>query len=96
MFGLSASQWKEFVARCESEKATCFTCRLVLAAEILAGCHAVDFRKPLALGYGTTAAYDLVRVRVLPLDRDGPLRRTCMPCTSYCTRVRSAGIAGNA
>lgn len=43
---------------------------IVLAAEILAACQAMEFRKPLAPGEGTREAYDIVRRAVAPLQED--------------------------
>jgi histidine ammonia-lyase len=42
----------------------------VLAAEILAGCQAMEFHKPLRAGIGTERAYGLVRRHVAPLEED--------------------------
>ncbi len=42
----------------------------VLAAEILAACQAMEFRRPLQAGEGTRKAYALVREAVPPLEED--------------------------
>ncbi len=46
---------------------------IALAAEILAACQALEFRKPLQPGAGTGRAYALVREFVPPLERDRPV-----------------------
>jgi histidine ammonia-lyase len=43
---------------------------IVIAAEILAACQAMEFRKPLEPGEGTRRALALVREHVPPLDHD--------------------------
>jgi histidine ammonia-lyase len=43
---------------------------IVLAAEILAGCQAMEFHKPLRPGIGTERAYALVRRHIAPLEED--------------------------
>lgn len=43
---------------------------IVLAAEILAACQAMEFRKPLVPGEGTRKAYALARHYVSPLEQD--------------------------
>ncbi len=42
----------------------------VLAAEVLAACQALEFRRPLTPGEGTRQAYALVRDVIPPLERD--------------------------
>ncbi|MEO0004922.1 MAG: histidine ammonia-lyase [candidate division WOR-3 bacterium] len=46
----------------------------VVAIELLAGAQAVEFRKPLKLGKGTNAAYELIRKTVPKLEEDRPLQ----------------------
>lgn len=46
----------------------------VIAIELLAGAQAVEFRKPLALGKGTDAAYRVIRKHVAPLEEDRPMQ----------------------
>jgi histidine ammonia-lyase len=43
---------------------------IVLAAEILAACQGMEFRKPLEPGEGTRKAYALVRQAIEPLAND--------------------------
>ena len=45
----------------------------VIAIELMAGAQAVEFRKPLALGRGTAAAYDVIRRHVQKLEEDRPV-----------------------
>uniref|UniRef100_A0A7C4GHA9 Histidine ammonia-lyase n=1 Tax=candidate division WOR-3 bacterium TaxID=2052148 RepID=A0A7C4GHA9_UNCW3 len=46
----------------------------VVAIELMAGAQAVEFRKPLRLGKGTQAAYDVVRRHVAPMVEDRPVQ----------------------
>jgi len=46
----------------------------VVAIELMAGAQAVEFRRPLALGKGTQAAYDVVRAHVAPMTEDRPVQ----------------------
>ncbi|MEO0021651.1 MAG: histidine ammonia-lyase [candidate division WOR-3 bacterium] len=46
----------------------------VIAIELLSGAQAVEFRKPLKLGTGTQAAYELIRSTVPKLEEDRPLQ----------------------
>jgi histidine ammonia-lyase len=46
----------------------------VIAIELLSGAQAVEFRKPLKLGKGTTVAYELIRQTVPRLEEDRPLQ----------------------
>ncbi|MGQ9707567.1 MAG: histidine ammonia-lyase [bacterium] len=46
----------------------------VIAIELLAGAQAVEFKKPLKLGKGTAAAYELIRQTVPKLEADRPLQ----------------------
>jgi histidine ammonia-lyase len=45
----------------------------VLAIEMLAAAQALDFRKPLRPGAGTSAAYEVIRERVDFMEEDRPL-----------------------
>jgi len=45
----------------------------VVAIELMAGAQAVEFKKPLRLGRGTQAAYEVVRKYVAPMVEDRPL-----------------------
>jgi histidine ammonia-lyase len=45
----------------------------VLGIELMAGAQAADFRRPLKLGKGAQAAYDVIRKHVAPLEADRPL-----------------------
>jgi histidine ammonia-lyase len=42
----------------------------VLAIELLTAAQGVDFRKPLKLGKGTSAAYEVIRARVPFMEED--------------------------
>ncbi len=46
----------------------------VVAIELMAGAQAVEFRKPLTAGKGTTAAYDFIRKYVAKMDEDRPVQ----------------------
>lgn len=46
----------------------------VVAIELMAGAQAVEFRKPLKLGKGTQAAYDVIRKHVEPMVEDRPVQ----------------------
>jgi histidine ammonia-lyase len=46
----------------------------VVAIELMAGAQAVEFRKPLALGKGTQAAYDVIRKHVAMMVEDRPVQ----------------------
>ncbi len=46
----------------------------VVAIELMAGAQAVEFRKPLALGKGTQAAYDVIRAHVAMMVEDRPVQ----------------------
>jgi histidine ammonia-lyase len=46
----------------------------VLAIELMAGAQAVEFKKPLKLGKGTQAAYDVIRKYVAKMDEDRPVQ----------------------
>jgi histidine ammonia-lyase len=46
----------------------------VIAIEMMAGAQAVEFRRPLALGKGTSAAYDVIRKHVAPMVEDRPVQ----------------------
>ncbi len=46
----------------------------VVAIELMAGAQAVEFRKPLAAGKGTAAAYDFVRKYVAKMEEDRPVQ----------------------
>jgi histidine ammonia-lyase len=46
----------------------------ILAIELMAGAQAVEFRKPLRLGTGTSVAYDVVRRHVARLEEDRPIQ----------------------
>ncbi|MBN2538079.1 aromatic amino acid lyase, partial [candidate division WOR-3 bacterium] len=46
----------------------------VVAIELMAGAQAVEFRKPLKLGKGTRAAYDVIRKHVEPMVEDRPVQ----------------------
>ncbi len=45
----------------------------MLALELLAGAQALEFRKPLRPGRGVRRAYERIRARVAPLERDREL-----------------------
>jgi histidine ammonia-lyase len=47
----------------------------VLACEVLCAAQGLEFHRPLRPGLGVAAAYDAVRRRVTPLDRDRTLHR---------------------
>jgi len=46
----------------------------VVAIELMAGAQAVEFRKPLKLGKGTQAAYDVIRKHVAMMVEDRPVQ----------------------
>jgi len=46
----------------------------VVAIELMAGAQAVEFRKPLKLGKGSQAAYDVIRKHVEPMIEDRPVQ----------------------
>ncbi|MEO0085075.1 MAG: histidine ammonia-lyase [candidate division WOR-3 bacterium] len=46
----------------------------VVAIELMAGAQAVEFRRPLGLGKGTQAAYEVIRRHVAPMVEDRPVQ----------------------
>jgi histidine ammonia-lyase len=62
----------------------------VLAIELMAAAQAVEFRRPLKLGRGTDAAYDVIRRHVAKLEEDRPLHYDINALTAA---VRSGELA---
>ncbi len=62
----------------------------VLAAELLAACQAMEFRKPLQPGSGTAKAYNIVRQLVPPLEND---RESSSDLKLVCDAIRRGAFS---